>query len=117
VQKAEYDHDKHATPSKLRVGDWVMIHFPQEETRRLHKLSRSWHGPYQVISRDDPEITTVKIFFQMSHPSKFTSQGSTSAHHLCLMTSIGVEVNAQNHGDHLYLEIYHKRIVENLQPR
>ena len=40
-----------------------MIHFPQEETGRLRKLSRPWHGPYRVISRDDPDITAVKIFF------------------------------------------------------
>jgi len=61
VQKAGYD--KRATQSKLRVEDWVIIHFPQKETGKLRKLSRPWHGLYCVISRDDPDITAVKIFF------------------------------------------------------
>jgi len=38
-----------------------MIHFPQEQTGKLRKLSRPWNGLYHVISRDDPDITVVKI--------------------------------------------------------
>ena len=34
VQQAEYN--KCSRPSKVRVGDWVMIHFPQEETGKQH---------------------------------------------------------------------------------
>ena len=26
-------------------------------------VSRLWHGPYRIISRDDPDITATKIFF------------------------------------------------------
>jgi len=66
-----------------------MIHFPQDETGKQHKLSRPWHGPYHVISRDDPDITAVKYFFPMSHQSKFIGPWSTNAHHPYLMTFIG----------------------------
>jgi len=44
------------------VGDWILIYFP-DETGQLHKLSRPWHGPYRIISHDDPDITATKIFF------------------------------------------------------
>jgi len=41
----------------------VFIHFPQDETGKQCKLSRPWHGPYQITSCDDPDIATVKVFF------------------------------------------------------
>ena len=65
-QRAQYN--QHTKPSKLKVGDWILIHFPQDETGKLRKLSRPWHGPYRIISRDDPDITAVKIFFPTDPP-------------------------------------------------
>jgi len=106
MQKVGYD--KHATPSKLRAGDWMMIHFPQEETGKLCKL---WHGPYRIISRDHPDITAVKIFFP-NEPSIQVHQSRVNKSNLT--TSTGMEGNAQNKGDHLHFEIYHKRVVHNL---
>ena len=52
-QRTQYD--RHTIPSKLKVGDWILIHFPQEETGKHRKLSRPWHRPYRIISRDDPD--------------------------------------------------------------
>ena len=66
VQQAGYN--KQSMPSKLKVGDWVLIHFPQEETGTQRKLSRPWHDPYRVISREDPDITAVKIHFTSDPP-------------------------------------------------
>ena len=40
-----------------------MIYFPQDETGKSRKLSHPWHGPYRIISRDDPDITVTKIYF------------------------------------------------------
>ena len=65
-QRAQYN--QHTKPSKLKIGDWILIHFPQDETGKLRKLSRPWHGPYRIISRDDPDITAVKIFFPTDPP-------------------------------------------------
>ena len=65
-QKAHYD--QHTTISKLRVGDWILIYFPQDETGKHCKLSRPWHGPYHIISRNDPHVTAVKIFFPTDPP-------------------------------------------------
>ena len=60
-QKAQYD--KRAVSPKLKVGDWVLIYFPEDETGKFRKLSRPWHGPYRVVSRSDPDISAKKLFF------------------------------------------------------
>ena len=44
------------------------MHFPQDETGKYRKLSRPWHGPYHIISRNDPDVTAVKIFFPFDPP-------------------------------------------------
>ena len=60
-QKARYD--KRAVSPKLKVGDWVLIYFPEDEIGKFRKLSRPWHGPYRVISRSYPDISAKKLFF------------------------------------------------------
>ena len=66
VQRDQYN--RHTNATKLRVGDWILIHFPQDETGKQRKLSRPWHGPYRIISRNDPDVTAVKIFFPIDPP-------------------------------------------------
>ena len=58
--KKTYDRSSRETDYKL--GDWVLVKFPQEETGRMHKLSRPWHGPYRVVDRRDPDLTVVKVY-------------------------------------------------------
>ena len=62
-QRYKLQYDKAAKTSKFRVGDWVLVYFPQDETGKSRKLSHPWHGPYRIISRDDPDITVTKIYF------------------------------------------------------
>ena len=51
VQQNQKDkYNRHTNSSKLRVGDWILIHFPQDENGKYCKLSRPWHGPYRIIS-------------------------------------------------------------------
>jgi len=33
-------YDKRAKPTKLWLGEQILIHFPQDETGKQHKLSR-----------------------------------------------------------------------------
>ncbi len=47
----------------LKVEDMVLVRFPHEEQGKLRKLSRPWHGPYRVVSRDDPDVTVLKLYF------------------------------------------------------
>ena len=55
-------YDRKATVSHVRVGDWVLVRFPQEEVGKLRKLSHPWHGPYRVVSRDDPDVTVAPVY-------------------------------------------------------
>ena len=41
----------------------MLVKFPHEETTRLGKLSRPWHGPYRVVAVNDPDVTVVKVYF------------------------------------------------------
>ena len=59
--KYKHQYDKVATNPRYKVKDWVFVYFPSEETGKLRKLSQSWHGPFRVISRDDPDMTIVKV--------------------------------------------------------
>ena len=67
IQKAQtkykkiYDHN--ARESTLRVGDWVLVHFPQDKLGHWRKLSRPWHGPYRVVDKSDPDVTCTKVYY------------------------------------------------------
>ena len=57
------NYDRRSDNHSYRVGGWVMIRSPSEETGRLRKLSRLWHGPYRVTSRNETNITAVKVYY------------------------------------------------------
>jgi len=59
--KAQYD--RKSSDYQYRVGDWVLIRFPSEETGKLRKLSHPWHGPYRVTSCNETNVTAVKLYF------------------------------------------------------
>ena len=58
--KANYDRS--ASDKHYRVGDWVLVRFPQDESGAARKLSRPWHGPYRVVQCSGPDVTVVKIY-------------------------------------------------------
>ena len=41
----------------------MIMKFPQEEQGRMRKLSHPWRGPYQVIERNDPDLTISKVYY------------------------------------------------------
>ena len=55
-------YDQGVRVRKYQKGDWVLVKFPSEETGRNRKLSQPWHGPYRVISIDEPDITVQKVY-------------------------------------------------------
>lgn len=67
VQKAQKRYkklyDRNTKQIDYRVGDWIFIRFPAEETGKGRKLSHPWHGPYRIVSRRDPDVTAVKVYF------------------------------------------------------
>ena len=62
-QKYKKNYDKNAHQVNFRMGDWVLIHFPQDKTGSGWKLSRPWHGPYQILKCDDPNLIVLKVYF------------------------------------------------------
>ena len=67
IQKAQgrykWAYDKGATNHEYKVGQWVLIRFPQEESGRNRKLSRPKHGPYRVVSVSSPNVVAIKVYF------------------------------------------------------
>ena len=55
-------YDRRSRDIMCQVGDWILIRFPQDETGRMRKLSRPWHGPYRVVDKSEPDITAVKVY-------------------------------------------------------
>ena len=55
-------YDRHARPTSFRLGQWVFVRFPQDESGRLRKLSRPWRGPYRVVEIKEPDVTVVKVY-------------------------------------------------------
>ena len=62
-RKYKTQYDRKATQHKYGIGDWVLVRFPNKESRKQRKLSRPWHGPYRVLSSNDPDVTVVNIYF------------------------------------------------------
>ena len=67
-KRYKFQYDKHLQPIDFQLGDWVFVHFPQDETGPLRKLSRPWHGPYRVIAVDEPDVTLIKVYFSNHSP-------------------------------------------------
>ena len=60
--KYKSSYDRRSLDVNYQIVDWVLVKFPQDETGRLRKLSRLWHGPYRVIDKHNPDITVVKVY-------------------------------------------------------
>ena len=56
------NYDSKSRTREYRVGDWVLIRFPQEESGANQKLSRPWYGPFRVIESDATDITAVRVY-------------------------------------------------------
>ena len=67
IKEAQAKHkkayDRKSTSSTFKVGDWVLVKFSQEESGRMRKRSRPWHGPYRVMTHEEPDITADKVYF------------------------------------------------------
>ena len=56
-------YDRKAKADRFRLGEWILIKFPHEESGKQGKLFRPWHGPYRIMKLTDSDITTIKIYF------------------------------------------------------
>ena len=61
-KKYKFQYDRKCTKRSFRVGDWVLVKFPQDESGKDCKLSQPWHGPYRVIAVNESDITVVNVY-------------------------------------------------------
>ena len=64
-QRYKTQYDRKTDGYQYKIGGWVLIRFPSEESGRLRKLSRPWHGPYRVTSANETNISAVKVYFPL----------------------------------------------------
>ena len=65
-------YDKHLIPVDYQVGDWVLVHFPQDESGRLRNIFRPWHGPYRTTALNGSDV-----IFSTWHYSDASVQSET----------------------------------------
>ena len=72
IQKAQVkykeQYDRKTKETTFRVGDWILVRFPQDESGRWRKLSRPWHGPYRILDKSDPDVTCIKVYYPQDGP-------------------------------------------------
>ena len=66
--KYKSNHDRQSRVKDYRIGDWILIRFPQEESGANRKLSRPWHGPFRVTDFDDTRVTAIKVYAPQDTP-------------------------------------------------
>lgn len=72
IQRAQkrykQQYDRKTKTVEWKIGDWVLVRFPHEESGRLRKLSQPWHGPYRVTRRSDPDLCVSEVYFPDRSP-------------------------------------------------
>ena len=66
-------YDKGARVNNYRVGDWVFVKFPAEESGKNWKMSRPWCGPFRILERRDPNLIMRSVSFP-EEPSMLVHQ-------------------------------------------
>ncbi len=60
-QKYKACYDQHTRTPAYKVGEWILIRFPQEESGANRKLSRPWHGPYRIVTSNETGVVATKV--------------------------------------------------------
>ena len=62
-KRSKERYDKKSVTKDIKVGDWTLVRFPQDESGKKRKLSKPWRGPYRVVEKRDPDVTVVPVHF------------------------------------------------------
>ena len=68
-------YDKGERVNNYRVGDWVFVKFPAEESGKNRKMSRPWRGPFRVLERRDPNLTLRSVFSRRAQHAGAPAEG------------------------------------------
>lgn len=66
--KRQYDRIHKCSPVPYKEGDWILIRFPHEESGKMRKLSRPWHGPYRVFEVTAMGVSAERVYTSKSDP-------------------------------------------------
>ena len=61
-RKSKQRYYRKTTDKSYKAGEWVLVKFPKEEGGHNRKLSQPRHGPFRVVSKDDPDLTFSKVY-------------------------------------------------------
>ena len=54
-------YDRRSKSLDYKIGDWILIRFPAEETGSQRKLSKPWYGPWmQVYTSKGTELIYIR---------------------------------------------------------
>ena len=59
--KTQYGKRTKTSPNQYKIGDWVLIKHPQDETGANRKLSRPWYGPFRITRLESTGIIAEQI--------------------------------------------------------
>ena len=60
--KYKTQYDKRAQPSQYKIGEWILIKHPLQETGVNRKLSRPWYGPFRITGVEDTGVIAKRIY-------------------------------------------------------
>ena len=67
IQRAQkrykLQYDCKAKTINYKLGEWILVRFPADESGKNRKLSRPWHGPYCITDINSPDISVAKVYF------------------------------------------------------
>ena len=65
-KRHKVQYDKKSNYVSYHLGDRVLVQFPADESGKMRKLSRPWHGPYRVTVLKEPDISVTKVYHPQS---------------------------------------------------
>ena len=60
--KAQYDKSVKIKSPQFKIGEWILIRYPQEESGSNWRLSRPWYVPFWITSVEKTEVTAKRIY-------------------------------------------------------
>ena len=55
----------------MKIGDWMLVYFPADESGKQRKLSHPWHGPYRMCPRMIQTSSQQRYTSLMTRISRF----------------------------------------------
>ena len=81
------------------------MRFSQDEMGKLRKLSLPWRSPFRIVSRGDPDVTVVKVYFPKEGPLQVHQSRVCPCSSACPLGFTGMRKSSGLVGSKGYLKI------------